>query len=112
MLTKRKVKEKDSDLKISSPVSQIDDKNRKKKIKLLLKCFVNSCRKNSPISARNVPQLPERSLFEPRKRSKKRIAISKRRRRRGINYSQIDLATDSEKKLHFVLKLFQTGQEW
>ena len=35
--TKKKVKEKDSDLKTSSPVGQIDRKNRKKKIKLLLK---------------------------------------------------------------------------
>ena len=47
------------------------------KSKLLVKCFVNSFRKNPPISARNVPKLPAMSLFEPRKKSKKRIAISK-----------------------------------
>ena len=45
--TKKKVKEKDSDLKISSPVVQIDRKNRKKKIKLLLKWFANLFRKKS-----------------------------------------------------------------
>ena len=49
----------------------------KEKSKLVLKCFVNSFRKNAPISARNVPKMPEMSLFEPRKKSKKRIAISK-----------------------------------
>ena len=67
----------DRDLKISSPVGQTEQKNRMKKIKLLVKFFVNSFRKNPPISARNVPKLPEMSLFKPRKRSKKRIAISK-----------------------------------
>ena len=51
-------------------------KTGRKRGKLLLKCFVNSFRKNPPISARNVPKLPEMSLFEPRKKSKKRIAIS------------------------------------
>ena len=34
---KKKVKEKDTNLKNSSPVGQIDRKNRKKKMKLLLK---------------------------------------------------------------------------
>ena len=34
---RKKFKEKDSDLKISSPVGQIDRKNRKKKIQLLSK---------------------------------------------------------------------------
>ena len=61
----------------SSLVGQIDCKNRKQKGKLLVKCFVNSFRKKPPISARNVPKLPEMSLREPRKKSKKRIAISK-----------------------------------
>ena len=50
--------------------------NTKEKSKLLVKCFVNSFRKNAPISAKNMPKLPEMSLFERRKRSKKRIAIS------------------------------------
>ena len=44
---------------------------------LLVKCFVNSFTKIPSISARNVPKLPEMSLFEPRKKSKKTIAISK-----------------------------------
>ena len=52
-------------------------KNTKEKNKLLVKCFVNSFRKNPPISAGNVPKLTETSLLEPRKKSKKRIAISK-----------------------------------
>ena len=47
------------------------------KSNLLVKRFVNSFRKNRPISARIVPKLPEMSFFEPRKKSKKRIAISK-----------------------------------
>ena len=71
------MKLKHSEYKKSSLVSQIDCKNTKGKGKLLVKCFVNSFRKNPPISARNVPKLPEMSLFEPRKKSKKRIAISK-----------------------------------
>ena len=68
---------KDSEYKNSSLVGQIDRKNAKDKSKLLVKCFVNSFRKILPISARNVPKLPEMSLFEPTKKSKKRIAISK-----------------------------------
>ena len=68
---------KDSQYKNSSLVGQIDCKNMKEKSKLLVKCFVNSFRKMPPISARNVPKLPGMSLFEPRKKSKKRIAISK-----------------------------------
>ena len=71
------MKLKDSEYKNSSLVSQIDHKNTKEKSKLLLKCFVNSFRKNPPISARNMSKLPEMSLFEPRKKSKKGIAISK-----------------------------------
>ena len=71
------MKLKDSEYKNSSLVSQIDRKNTKEKSKLLVKCFVNSFTKIPPISARNVPKLPEMSLFEPRKKSKKRIAISK-----------------------------------
>ena len=60
-----------------SLLGQIDYKNTKEESKLLIKCFVNSLKKNPPISARNVAKLPEMSLFEPRKKSKKRIAISK-----------------------------------
>ena len=68
---------KDSEYKNSSLVGQLDRKNTKDKSKLLVKCFVNSLRKNPPISAGNVPKLPKMSLFEPRKKSKKRIAILK-----------------------------------
>ena len=71
------MKREDREYKNPSVVGQIDCKNTKEKSKLLVKCFVNSFRKNPPISARNVPKLPESSLFEPRKRSKKRIVISK-----------------------------------
>ena len=74
---KKKVKLKDSKYKNSSLVSQIHRKNTKVKSKLLLKCFVNSFTKIPPISARNLPKLPGMSLFEPRKKSKKRIVISK-----------------------------------
>ena len=70
------MKLKDSEYKNSSLASEIDRKNTEEKIKLLLKCFVNSFTKIPPISARNVPKLPEMSLFEPTKKSKKRIAIS------------------------------------
>ena len=75
--TEKKVKLKDSEDKNSSLVSQIDCKNTKYKSKLGVKCFVNSFTKVPPISARNVPKLPKMSLFEPTKKSKKRIAISK-----------------------------------
>ena len=75
--TEKKVKLKDSEYKNSSLVSQTNCKNTKEKSKLLLKSFVNSFTKIPPISARNVPKLPEMSLFEPRKKSKKRIGISK-----------------------------------
>ena len=71
------MKLKDSEYKNSSLVSQIDCKNTKEKSKLLLKCFVKSFTKIPPISAKNLPKLPEMSLFEPTKNSKKRIAISK-----------------------------------
>ena len=71
------MKLKDSEYKDSSLVGQIDRKNTKDKSKLLVKCFVNSFTKIPPISARNVSKLPGMSLFEPRKKSKKRIAISK-----------------------------------
>ena len=71
------MKLKDSECKGSSLVGQSDRKNMKEKSKLLVKCFVNSFTKIPPISARNVPKLPETSLFEPRKKSKKRIMISK-----------------------------------
>ena len=71
------MKLKDSEYKNSYLVGQIDRKKTKDKSKLLVKCFVNSFTKIPPISARSVPKLPEMSLFEPRKKSKKRIAISK-----------------------------------
>ena len=71
------MKLKDNEYKSSSLVSQIDRKDTKKKSKLLLKCFVNAFKKIPPISARNVAKMPEMPLFEPRKKSKKRIAISK-----------------------------------
>ena len=67
----------DSEYKKSSLVGQIDRKNTKEKSKLLVKCFVNSFTKIPLISAINVAKLPEMSVFEPRKKSKKRIAISK-----------------------------------
>ena len=71
------MKLKDSGYKNSSLVSQIDRKNTKEKSKLLVNCSVNSFTEIPPISARNVPKMPEMSPFEPRKKSKKRIAISK-----------------------------------
>ena len=71
------MKLKDSEYKNSSLVGQIDSTNTKEKSKLLVKCFVNSFTKVPPVSARNLPRLPEMSLFEPRKKSKKRIVISK-----------------------------------
>ena len=71
--TEKKVKLKDSEYKKSSLVGQADRKNTKDKSKLLATCFVNSFTKIPPISARNVPQLPEMSLFEPRERSEKNI---------------------------------------
>ena len=71
------MKQKDSEYKNSSLVGQIDCKNTKQKSKLMVKCFVNTFRKNPPISARNVPKLPKIPFFEPRKKSKKSIAISK-----------------------------------
>ena len=77
VLELKKMKLKDSEHKNSSLVGQIDCKNTKEKSKLLVNCFVNTFRKNPPISARNLPKPPEMSLFEPRKKSEKRIAISK-----------------------------------
>ena len=71
------MKQKDSKYKNSSLVGQIDRKNTKEKSKLLVKSFVNPFTKVPPISARDVPKLTEISLFGPRKKSKKRIAISK-----------------------------------
>ena len=75
--TEKQVKIKDSKYKSSSLVGQIDRKNTKEKSKLLVKCFVNSFTKIPPISARSVPKLPEMSLLEPKKKSKKKRAISK-----------------------------------
>ena len=100
-------------------MGQIDCKNTKEKSELLVKCFVYSFRKNPPISAKNVPKLPEMSLFEPRKKSKKRIAISKlalqqvkltaKIRERRLKYSQIDLLIHSEKILQHMLKCAKTA---
>ena len=59
------MKLKDRKYKNSSLVSQIDRKNTKEKSKLLVKCFVHAFTKILPIYARNVPKLPEMSLFEP-----------------------------------------------
>ena len=73
----KKMKQNNSEYKNSSLVGQINCKNTKKKSKLLVKCFVNSFRKDPQISARNVPKRPEMSLFEHRKKSNKRIGISK-----------------------------------
>ena len=46
----------------------MDRTNMKEKSKLVVKRFVNSFTKIPPISARNVPKLPEMSLFEPKKK--------------------------------------------
>ena len=64
------MKQKDGEYKNSSLVGQIDCKNTKEKSKLLVKWFVNSFRKNPPMSACDVAELPEVTLFEPRKESK------------------------------------------
>ena len=69
--TKKKIEEKDIHLKIGSPVGQIDRKNRKKKIKLLLKWVAHSFTKNPPTLAVNVPKVPKTSLFEPKKSQQK-----------------------------------------
>ena len=89
------MKQKDSEYKKFSLVGQIDCKITKEKSIIVVKCFVNSFTKIPPISARNVPKLPEMSLFEPK--TKKRIAISKlalqyvkltaKKGRRRLNYS-------------------------
>ena len=64
-----------------------------------------------------MPKLPKMSVFEPREKSQKRMATSKfalqwvkmtkKKCRVWINYSQIDLATGSEEKLQYVLKMCQ-----
>ena len=71
------MKQNNSEYKNSSLVGQIDCKNTQEKGKLMVKSFLNSFRKNPPISARNVPKLPEMSLFEPREKSQRRMATSK-----------------------------------
>ena len=67
--TKNKVKEKDSEYKNSSLVGQIDCKKTKEKSTLHVKCSVNSFRKNTPISARNVLKHSSRSNW-PQKQEK------------------------------------------
>ena len=64
--TEKKVKLMDSEYKNFTLVGQIDCKKTKEKSKLLAKCFVNSFRKNPPISATNVPKLPGIPLLKPR----------------------------------------------
>ena len=54
--------------KNSSPIGQINRKNTKQKSKICVKCFFNSFTEIPPISARNVPKLPQMSLAEPRKK--------------------------------------------
>ena len=76
-LNQKKVKEKDTNLKNSSPVGRIDRKKSKKKMKLLLKWFSASFKKNPPICAENVPKVPKMSLIEPREKSQNRMATSK-----------------------------------
>ena len=76
-LNRKKVKQRDREYKNSFPVGQIDCKNTKENSKLLVKCFDNPFRKNSPICAGNVPKLPNMSLFKPREKSLKRMATSK-----------------------------------
>ena len=112
------MKLKDSEYKNSSLVGQTNRKNTKDKINVLVKCFANSFTKIPPISARSMPKLPEMSLSEPRKKSKKRIAIAKlllqqvkltaKIGRRRLNYFSNDLLTHSEKILQYVLKMCQT----
>ena len=62
------MKLKDSEYKNSSLIGQIDSKNTKEKSKLRVKCFFNSFTEIHPVSARNVPKLPQMSLVEPRKK--------------------------------------------
>ena len=111
------MKQRDNEYKYSFLVGQIDCKITKEKTQLLIKCFVNSFRNNPSIFVRNVRKLPKLSLFEPRKKSKKRIAISKlalqyfkltaKIGRRRLNYSQNDLLAHSEKILQYVLGMCQ-----
>ena len=75
-LNQKKVKQKDSEFKNFSLVGKTACKNAKEKSKLLLKCFFNLFRKDPPLSAINVPKLPEMSMFDPRNKSKKSIEIS------------------------------------
>ena len=116
LLNQKKVKQKDSEYKNSSVIRQSYCKITKEKSKLLVKCFVNAFRKNPPISASNVPKLPEMSLFKRRKKSYKRIAKSKlalqqvkltakmgRRRQNSSN----DWLSYSEKFLQYVLEMCQ-----
>ena len=56
-------------------------------------------------------QTAKQLIVWTKKKSTKRTAISKRRRRRRKNYSQIDLETDSEKKVQNVLQVCQNGQK-
>ena len=68
----KKVKQKDSEYKNSSLVSQIDCKNKKENSKLLVKCFVNSFIKNPPISARNVPKIALKCHFLSQEKSQRK----------------------------------------
>ena len=91
--TKRKATEKDGDLKFCPPVGQIEHKNVKNMDKLLSNWFDKS--------ASNVPKLPEMSFLQPRKKSKKRIAISKL----ALQWVNID-RKNRKKNIKWVLKWF------
>ena len=105
--TKRKVTEKDGDLKICLPVGQTDQESVKNMDKLLSNWFGNWFRRKTPICAKNVPKWPKVLVLELKKKWKKRIAIWKlalqyfkltaKIGRRRLNYSWNDLLTHSEK---------------
>ena len=61
-------------------------------------CFVNSFEKIPPISARYLLKLPEMSLFEPRKKSKKRIEISKLAKSKLVFQSVLSSRLDQSQK--------------
>ena len=66
----------DSNPKTFSQVGEINHKNEQNMDKLLSNFFGKFFRTKPPICARNVPKLTEMSLFEPRKKSTKRIVFS------------------------------------
>ena len=98
-LKQKKVNQNDSEYKNSSLLGPIDCKNTKKKSKLLGKYFVNSFRKNPPISAGNVPKLPEMSLF----RAKRKIKEKNSDLKISSPVGQID-HKNRKKKIKLILK--------